>query len=103
MALTMRPAGLSSGIDQERADIYEEGGSPQHLRWYWSLHGMIGKPLHSRSHLGSKPTINCEFFCVVFLSNCLSNFGLSPERPSLWVKHDIRIRTNYVQSRASEK
>src|SRR5436190_20095700 len=46
MALTMRPAGLSSGIDRDRADctvfcgewnigrIYEVRGGPEHLRWF---------------------------------------------------------------------
>ena len=50
MALTTRPAGLSSGIDQDRADytvfcgecnigrIYEVRGGPEHLRWFWALH-----------------------------------------------------------------
>ena len=50
MALTTRPAGLSSGIDQDCADytvfcgewnigrIYEVRGGPEHLRWFWSLH-----------------------------------------------------------------
>ena len=50
MPLTMRPAGLSSGIDQDRADytvfcgewnigrIYEVRGGPEHLRWFWALH-----------------------------------------------------------------
>ena len=50
MALTMRSAGLSSGIDQDRADytvfcgqwnigrIYEVRGGPDHLRWFWALH-----------------------------------------------------------------
>ena len=50
MALTMRPAGLSSGIDQDREDytvfcgewnigrIYEVRGCPEHLRWFWALH-----------------------------------------------------------------
>ena len=50
MALTMRTAGLSSGIDQDRADyavfcgewnigrIYEVRGGPEHLRWFWALH-----------------------------------------------------------------
>ena len=50
MALTMRPAGLSSGIDQDRADytvfcdewnigrIYEVRGGSEHLRWFWALH-----------------------------------------------------------------
>jgi len=49
MALTMRPARLSSGIDQDRADytvscgewnigrIYEVRGGPEHLRWFWAL------------------------------------------------------------------
>jgi len=46
----MRPAGLSSGIDQDRADhtvfcgewnigrIYEVRSGPEHLRWFWALH-----------------------------------------------------------------
>jgi hypothetical protein len=45
----MRPAGLSSGIDQDRADytvfcgewnigrIYQTRGGPDGLRWFWSL------------------------------------------------------------------
>ena len=49
MALTMRPAGLSSGIDQDREDytvfcgewnigrIYEVRGGPEHLRRFWAL------------------------------------------------------------------
>ena len=48
--LTMRRAGLSSGIDQDRADytvfcgewnigrIYEVRGGPEHMRWFWALH-----------------------------------------------------------------
>ena len=50
MALTMRPAGLSSAIDKDRGDytvfcgewnigrIYEVRGGPEHLRWFWALH-----------------------------------------------------------------
>ena len=50
VALTMRPAGLSSGIDEDRADytvfcgewnigrIYDVRGGPEHLRWFWALH-----------------------------------------------------------------
>ena len=50
MALTMRPTGLGSGIDKDRADytvfcgewnigrIYEVRGGPEHLRWFWALH-----------------------------------------------------------------
>jgi hypothetical protein len=49
MVLTMRPAGLSSGIDQDRTDytvfcgewnigrIYETRGGPDNLRWFWSM------------------------------------------------------------------
>ena len=53
MPLTMRPTGLSSGIDKDRQDytvytggwdigrIYEVRGGPDDLRWFWSfaLHG----------------------------------------------------------------
>jgi hypothetical protein len=53
MPLTMRPTGLGSGIDKDRADysvfcgewnigrIYEVRGGPDDLRWFWSftLHG----------------------------------------------------------------
>jgi hypothetical protein len=50
MPLTMRPTGLGSGIDKDRADysvfcgewnigrIYEVRGGPEHLRWFWALH-----------------------------------------------------------------
>lgn len=50
MALTMRPAGLSSAIDKDRADytvfcgewnsgrICDVRGGPDHLRWFWALH-----------------------------------------------------------------
>jgi hypothetical protein len=50
MSLELRPTGLSSGIDQDRADytvfcgewnlgrIYEVRGGPGHLRWFWALH-----------------------------------------------------------------
>jgi hypothetical protein len=58
MALTMRPTGLGSGIDKDRADysvfcgewnigrIYEVRGGPDHLRWFWSftLHGPMTRP-----------------------------------------------------------
>jgi hypothetical protein len=54
MSLKLRPTGLASPVDKDRGDytlfsgewamgrIYEERGSPQHLRWYWSLHGILG-------------------------------------------------------------
>jgi len=49
MPLTMRPTGLGSEIDKDRADytvycggwnvgrIYETRGGPDSLRWFWSL------------------------------------------------------------------
>ena len=68
MSLTLRPTGLASPVDKDRGDyivcsgdwamgrIYEERGSPQHLRWYWSLHGILGKPLDMRTD-GRAPTL----------------------------------------------
>jgi hypothetical protein len=50
MALTMRPTGLGSGIDKDRADytvycggwdvgrIYQTRGGPDSLRWFWSFY-----------------------------------------------------------------
>ena len=61
LALTMRSTGLGSGAYKNDPDfvvysgawqigrIYEEPGSPQRLRWYWSLHGILGKPLELRT------------------------------------------------------
>ena len=49
MPLTMRPTGLGSGIDKDRADYtvycggwdvgrtYQTRGGPDSLRWFWSL------------------------------------------------------------------
>ena len=49
MPLTLRPTGLGSGIDNDRADyavysgewnvgrIYQTRGGPNNLRWFWSL------------------------------------------------------------------
>ena len=56
MALTIRETGLASPSDKDHADftiysgawpvglIYKERGGPELLRWFWSLHGMFGKP-----------------------------------------------------------
>ena len=56
MALKLRPTGLGSGIDNDRQDftiysgdwamgrIYEQRGGPDSMRWFWSLHGIFGKP-----------------------------------------------------------
>jgi hypothetical protein len=69
MPLKLRPTGLASPIDKDRGDfivfsgewamgrIYEERGSRQHLRWYWSLLGIVGKPLELRRTDGRAPTL----------------------------------------------
>ena len=36
--------------------IYEERGAPVDLRWFWSLHGIVGKPLAMRTD-GRAPTL----------------------------------------------
>jgi hypothetical protein len=68
MALTMRATGLASPIGRDRAEytiysgewavgrIYEERGGPDHMRWFWSLYGVVGKPpkVHMNDHA---PTI----------------------------------------------
>jgi hypothetical protein len=50
------PLTTSSPIDKDRQDfiiysgawavgrIYEQRSGPEHLRWYWSLSGMFGRP-----------------------------------------------------------
>jgi hypothetical protein len=41
MPRKLRPTGLGSGIDKDRADytvyIYETRGGPDNLRWFWSM------------------------------------------------------------------
>ena len=61
MSLTMRATELASPIDQHRRDftvysgdwaigrIYEQRGSPESLRWFWSLYGVFGKPADMRT------------------------------------------------------
>ena len=29
--------------------IYEQRGWPDHMRWFWSLYGMLGKPADMRT------------------------------------------------------
>ncbi len=61
MALKLRPTGLGSGIDKDRQDftiysggwamerIYEQRGGPDSMRWFWSRHGIFGKPADMRA------------------------------------------------------
>ena len=61
MALKLGPTGLGSGIDKDRQDftiysggwamgrIYEQRGGPDSMRWFWSLHGIFGKPADMRA------------------------------------------------------
>jgi hypothetical protein len=37
--------------------ICEERGAPVNLRWFWSLHGIIGKPIAMRTD-GRAPTLD---------------------------------------------
>jgi hypothetical protein len=32
--------------------IYEERGEPEHMRWFWTLYGVVGKPpnVHTNDH-----------------------------------------------------
>ena len=69
MPLTMRPTKLSSPVDKGRVDftlycgawavgrIYEHLEGPEHLRWFWALNGMFGRPREIRDH-GHAPTFD---------------------------------------------
>jgi hypothetical protein len=68
MALTTRATGLSSPVHKGRVDftiycgawavgrIYEHLEGPEHLRWFWALNGMFGRPREIRDH-GHAPTL----------------------------------------------
>jgi hypothetical protein len=74
MALTMRPSGLGSEIDKDRADylifcgewnigrIYEIRGGPDHLRWFWALH-FPSKPgnLRTDNRVATREAAKAEF------------------------------------------
>jgi hypothetical protein len=61
MALKLGPTGLGFGIDKDRQDftiysggwamgrVYEQRGRPDSMRWFWSLHGIFGKPADMRA------------------------------------------------------
>jgi hypothetical protein len=40
----------------EMGRIHEIRGGPEHLRWFWSLRGILGKPLDMRTD-GRAPTL----------------------------------------------
>ena len=75
MPLTMRPTGLRSPADQDRADytiysgewamgrIYEQRGGPEHMRWFWSLYGVVGKPpkVHTNDHAPTLDEAKAQF------------------------------------------
>jgi hypothetical protein len=68
----MRPTGPASPVDKDRQDftiysgdwamgrIYEQRGGPDHMRWFWSLFGMFGKPADMRT--GHPPTLRRDIF-----------------------------------------
>ena len=61
MTLFLRPTDLGSAVDKRRKDygvfsrewrigqIYEIRGAPNHLRWFWALNGILGKPVGLRT------------------------------------------------------
>ena len=63
MPLKMRPTGLGSGIDKDRADytvftgewevgrIYETRGGPDNLRWFWSM--TVNGPMKRSDHVAT--------------------------------------------------
>ena len=71
MTLKLRPTGLGSGIDKDRADysvfcggwdvgrIYETRGGPDNLRWFWSLtaNGPMARAPRTRPGKGSSPSL----------------------------------------------
>ena len=76
MSLKLRPTGLGSGVDKDRVDysvfsgewligrIYERRGSPDDVRWVWSLHGIaLSKPLgiHSDGGAATLEAAKAEF------------------------------------------
>jgi hypothetical protein len=68
MPLTMRPT-ETSPVNKGRVDftaycgawavgrIYEHLEGPEHLRWFWALNGMFGRPREIRDH-GHAPTLD---------------------------------------------
>jgi hypothetical protein len=69
MPLTMRPTGLRSPVDIDRLDytiysgewamgrIYEQRGGPAHMRFFWTVFGIFGKPTDMRTD-GHAPTLD---------------------------------------------
>jgi hypothetical protein len=78
MPLTMRPTGLASPVDKDRQDftiycgewavgrIYEQHGEPDSMRWFWSLYGMLGKPvdMHTNGHAATLDEAKAQFETV---------------------------------------
>jgi hypothetical protein len=76
MPLTMRPTRLPSPIDNDRQDftvyycgewpmgrIYEQRGGPEHMRLFWSLYGVVGKPpgVHMNDHAPTLEEAKAQF------------------------------------------
>jgi hypothetical protein len=75
MPLTMRPTGLASPINKDRQDytiysgawavgrIYEERGELDHMRWFWSLYGVVGRPpkVHMNDHAPTLEEAKTQF------------------------------------------
>jgi hypothetical protein len=67
MPITMRRTEPASPVDKDREDfticsgnwemgrIYKQKGNPEHLRWFWSIFGILAKPADVRTD-GHAPT-----------------------------------------------
>ena len=74
MPLTLRPTG-SSPVDQNRQDftvysgdwpmgrIYEQRGAPEHIRWFWSIFGILAGPpgVHTTGHAATVESAKLDF------------------------------------------
>jgi hypothetical protein len=71
MPLKLRPTGLGSGIDKDRADytvysgdwaigrIYETRGGPEHLRWFWSM--TVNPPMARSNRVATLKDAKAQF------------------------------------------
>jgi hypothetical protein len=46
--------------------IHEERGGPEHMRWFWTLYGVVGKPpkVHTNDHAPTLDEAKAQFEAV---------------------------------------
>ena len=101
MALKLGPTGLGSGIDKDRQDftiysggwamgrIYEQRGGPDSMRWFWSLHGIFGKPADMRADghaatLDEAKALRIEWRLARSCVRTRSSYAATAWRPYPW-------------------